>query len=385
MDRAVILLGLFVLATVLLLGRIHTRLPRRRPRRRRGTTATTTTTTRGDDDHRPPATTTTSPPKASRPPRPVLVVNASGCRGRRPHHQPAPGGRVQRQAPIDATANVSTSAVYYVAGTEGGGRSGGRHAPPAGVLGAAVHDGRPGRPRSAPPTSSSWSPPTWRPPSRSTTTTTPADGHLIRTRWPTDPGRGAPRRGAGPARPRWWRTRPGRRCCATSTARWPPSWTNRPRPGPLDGAPTLLGRLAGRFGTVAVVSGRPAAFLADRMSGLDRTRAAGAAGRADRSLRHGGGGAGRDGATRRAGGAVAAGGRRDGGPAAGGRTRRGAGRGEGAGRRRALARRLRTPGRGRRPGRPRRRPAAGSWPIPGACPSSCGRRWPSTRGRWSAG
>jgi trehalose 6-phosphate phosphatase len=35
---------------------------------------------------------------------------------------------------------------------------------------------------------------------------------------------------------------------------------------PLHGAPTLLGRLAGRFGTVAVVSGRPAAFLADRMS-----------------------------------------------------------------------------------------------------------------------
>jgi trehalose 6-phosphate phosphatase len=35
---------------------------------------------------------------------------------------------------------------------------------------------------------------------------------------------------------------------------------------PLDGAPELLGRLARRFATVAVVSGRPAAFLADRMA-----------------------------------------------------------------------------------------------------------------------
>ncbi len=35
---------------------------------------------------------------------------------------------------------------------------------------------------------------------------------------------------------------------------------------PLPGAPELLHRLARRFGTVAVVSGRPAAFLAERMS-----------------------------------------------------------------------------------------------------------------------
>lgn len=35
---------------------------------------------------------------------------------------------------------------------------------------------------------------------------------------------------------------------------------------PLDGTAALLARLADRFATVAVVSGRPAAFLADRMS-----------------------------------------------------------------------------------------------------------------------
>jgi trehalose 6-phosphate phosphatase len=35
---------------------------------------------------------------------------------------------------------------------------------------------------------------------------------------------------------------------------------------PLAGTPALLARLAGRFGTVAVVSGRPAAFLADQMA-----------------------------------------------------------------------------------------------------------------------
>jgi trehalose 6-phosphate phosphatase len=35
---------------------------------------------------------------------------------------------------------------------------------------------------------------------------------------------------------------------------------------PLEGAPALLARLAHRFAVVAVVSGRPAAFLADRMS-----------------------------------------------------------------------------------------------------------------------
>ena len=36
---------------------------------------------------------------------------------------------------------------------------------------------------------------------------------------------------------------------------------------PLDGVPELLGRLARRFGVVAVVSGRPAAFLVDRLGG----------------------------------------------------------------------------------------------------------------------
>ena len=109
MDRAVILLGLFVLAAVLLLGRIHT-----------GTTsassATTTTSTTVASGSTTTTTTSTTAPKAV-PHVPVLVVNASGQTG-------AAGAITAQlqvagwntQAPMDATANVSTSAVYYVAG-----------------------------------------------------------------------------------------------------------------------------------------------------------------------------------------------------------------------------------------------------------------------------
>ncbi len=111
MDRAVILLGLFVLVTVLLLARIH---PGSAPAGSAAATTTTSTTVA----HGPTTTTTTSTtaPKAV-PNVPVLVVNASGQTG-------AAGAITSQlqvagwdtQTPMDATANVSTSAVYYVAG-----------------------------------------------------------------------------------------------------------------------------------------------------------------------------------------------------------------------------------------------------------------------------
>lgn len=108
MDRAVILLGLFILATVLLLGQIHTSPS--------GPASSTTTTTRPGHGVTAPTTTTTTMPK---PPSnvPVLVANASGVSGA----AAAVTSRLQTagwdlQAPINASANVTTSAVYYVAG-----------------------------------------------------------------------------------------------------------------------------------------------------------------------------------------------------------------------------------------------------------------------------
>jgi LytR cell envelope-related transcriptional attenuator len=111
-DRAVILLGLFVLATVLLLGQIHP------------TTTTTSAAASKTADTHPkttPAphtsTTTTTAPKVKPANVPVLVANASGVTGAAAaitSQLQVAGWNVE--PPINATANVTTSAVYYVAG-----------------------------------------------------------------------------------------------------------------------------------------------------------------------------------------------------------------------------------------------------------------------------
>jgi len=123
-DRAVILLGLFVLAVVLLLGQLHptsttavagtsTTTPASAAGGGSGAGGGTTTTTA------PAArtTTTTTAPKAKPSNVPVLVANASGKPGAAAsvtNELQVAGWNVQ--APINATANVSTSSVYYVAG-----------------------------------------------------------------------------------------------------------------------------------------------------------------------------------------------------------------------------------------------------------------------------
>ena len=117
-DRAVILIGLFVLATVLLLGQVH-----RTSTTATGTSATTaattpsTTTPAGATTTTAPHTTTTTAPKVKPSNVPVLVANASGKAGAAAsitNELQVAGWNVQ--APINATANVSTSSVYYVAG-----------------------------------------------------------------------------------------------------------------------------------------------------------------------------------------------------------------------------------------------------------------------------
>lgn len=115
-DRAAILLGLFILATVLLLGRLH---PGSAPSSTAATgVSTTTTTVAGGSTTTTTAVpvTTTSAPKAKSN-VPVLVVNASGQAGAAAtvtNELQVAGWNVQ--APMNATANVSTSAVYYVSG-----------------------------------------------------------------------------------------------------------------------------------------------------------------------------------------------------------------------------------------------------------------------------
>ena len=106
-DRAVILLGLFVLATVLLLGRIHQTSAAPSP--------TPTTTASAPTTTKPPSTTSTTVAKPTD--VPVLVANASGQTGAAASitdQLQVAGWNVQ--APINATANVATSSVYYVAG-----------------------------------------------------------------------------------------------------------------------------------------------------------------------------------------------------------------------------------------------------------------------------
>ena len=113
-DRAAILLGLFIIAVVLLLGQIHTPGPATS-----GAAASPTTTVPGTPRTTvPPATsTTTTVPTKPKANVPVLVANASGVAGAAAtitNELQVAGWTVQ--APINATANVATSSVYYVAG-----------------------------------------------------------------------------------------------------------------------------------------------------------------------------------------------------------------------------------------------------------------------------
>ena len=122
-DRAVILIGLFVMVTVLLLGQLHT--PSSNSSTSTATTTatspSTTATTGGvaSTTTTKPATTTTttaaSKAKASN--VPVLVANASGKPGAAAsiaNELQVAGWNVQ--APVNAATNVTTSNVYYVAG-----------------------------------------------------------------------------------------------------------------------------------------------------------------------------------------------------------------------------------------------------------------------------
>ena len=114
-DRAAILLGLFILATVLLLGRIHTGSSPS-PSAAGGSATTTTVPGAATTTTTAAPTTTTTTPKAKSD-VPVLVVNASGQTGAAAtvtNELQLAGWNVQ--APMNATANVSTSAVYYVSG-----------------------------------------------------------------------------------------------------------------------------------------------------------------------------------------------------------------------------------------------------------------------------
>ena len=120
-DRAVILLGLFVLATVLLLGQIHPTSSASSSSTSPTVPTTTATTASGaaTTTTAAPHTSTTSTTAAKAKPSnvPVLVANASGKPGAAAsitNELQVAGWNVQ--APINATANVSTSSVYYVAG-----------------------------------------------------------------------------------------------------------------------------------------------------------------------------------------------------------------------------------------------------------------------------
>jgi hypothetical protein len=117
-DRAVILLGLFVLAAVLLLGQLKTPTPAASG----SAAAETTTTVAGSPTtthpgHATTTTTTTSPLAKAKNNVPVLVANASGKAGAAAaitNELQLAGWNVQ--APINATAHVATSSVYYVSG-----------------------------------------------------------------------------------------------------------------------------------------------------------------------------------------------------------------------------------------------------------------------------
>jgi hypothetical protein len=133
-DRAAILLGLFVLAVVLLLGQIHTPGPATS-----GASAATATTVPHTTTTTAPrvTTTTTTAPRKAKSNVPVLVANASGKPGAAAaitNELQVAGWTVQ--APINATANVATSSVYYVAGQKAAAAAVAvtLHLPPAAVL-----------------------------------------------------------------------------------------------------------------------------------------------------------------------------------------------------------------------------------------------------------
>ena len=138
-DRAVILLGLFVLAAVLLLGQLKTPTPAASG----SASAVTTTTVAGAPTTTHPGhattttTTTTSPLAKAKSNVPVLVANASGKTGAAAaitNELQLAGWNVQ--APINATAHVATSSVYYVSGQKvaATGVAATLHLPPAAVL-----------------------------------------------------------------------------------------------------------------------------------------------------------------------------------------------------------------------------------------------------------
>jgi hypothetical protein len=137
-DRAVILLGLFILATVLLLGQIHPSASATSATSGSSTSASSTpTTSAAAPTTTAPHTTTTTAPKVKPSNVPVLVANASGKPGAAAsitNELQVAGWNVQ--APINATANVSTSSVYYVAGQKvaATGVAATLHLPPSVVL-----------------------------------------------------------------------------------------------------------------------------------------------------------------------------------------------------------------------------------------------------------
>ncbi len=119
LERAVVLLGLFVIVAVLLLGRIH---PTAAPGPSGGGSATPTTTVPAGGGSAPPTTaapsrsTTTTAAKAV-PNVPVLVANASGTAGAAAtvtNQLQLAGWTVQ--SPINASTHVSSTSIYYVQG-----------------------------------------------------------------------------------------------------------------------------------------------------------------------------------------------------------------------------------------------------------------------------
>ena len=108
-GRAAIVLVMFVLATVLLLRLIH-------PSATTSATGSASTTPSTTHPAAPTTTTTSAHPPSS---VPVLVANASGVSGAAATvtNQLQVGGWAL-QPPVNASAQVPTSHVYYVAGQE---------------------------------------------------------------------------------------------------------------------------------------------------------------------------------------------------------------------------------------------------------------------------
>ncbi len=115
-GRAAVVLALFVLATVLLLGLIHPTTAATSSVSSPAAPPTTVPSTR-------PTTTTTTTPKAPSH-VPVLVANASGVAGAAAaitNQLQVAGWTVV--APVNASARVPTSHVYYVAGQQAAAQS----------------------------------------------------------------------------------------------------------------------------------------------------------------------------------------------------------------------------------------------------------------------